>query len=191
MTRRRYNWHLRARALVWEQTLLLTSLVTLLHLTKTQFLGPQNVVCDTGVCNVIHYANIHARHFNEIVESMNSRVTLLKLKSVFTTCHLCCLFAKLCLILLPHHGLQPARLLCPWDFPGKNTGVGYHFLLQGIFPTQGLSPGLMHQQADSLPLSHQGSPPCAFLCLTFFIYEMKMVLLSPSKGCSVLKRSYL
>ena len=31
--------------------------------------------------------------------------------------------------------LQPARLLCPWDFPGKNTGVGCHFLLQGIFPT--------------------------------------------------------
>ena len=30
----------------------------------------------------------------------------------------------------------PTRLLCPWDFPGKNTGVGYHFLLQQIFPTQ-------------------------------------------------------
>ena len=36
-------------------------------------------------------------------------------------------------------GLQPARLLCPWDFPGKNTGVGCHFLLQGLFPTQGLN----------------------------------------------------
>ena len=35
------------------------------------------------------------------------------------------------------HGLLPARLLCPWDFPGKNTGVGYHALLQGIFLTQG------------------------------------------------------
>ena len=33
------------------------------------------------------------------------------------------------------HGLQPSKLLCPWDFPGKNTGVGCHFLLQGIFPT--------------------------------------------------------
>ena len=32
---------------------------------------------------------------------------------------------------LPPHGLQPERLLCPWDFPGKNTGVGCHFLLQG------------------------------------------------------------
>jgi len=36
------------------------------------------------------------------------------------------------------HGPQPTRLLCPWDFPGKNTGVSSHFLLQGIFPTQGL-----------------------------------------------------
>ena len=35
------------------------------------------------------------------------------------------------------HGLKPTRLLCPWDFPGKNTGGGCHSLLQGIFPTQG------------------------------------------------------
>ena len=34
------------------------------------------------------------------------------------------------------HGLKPARLLCPWDSPGKYTGVGCHFLLQRIFPTQ-------------------------------------------------------
>ena len=40
-------------------------------------------------------------------------------------------------------GLQPARLLCPWDFPGKNTGVGCHFLLQGIFLTQGSSSSLL------------------------------------------------
>ena len=36
---------------------------------------------------------------------------------------------------LQSHGLQSARLLSPWDFPGKNTGVGYHFLLQGLFLT--------------------------------------------------------
>ena len=35
------------------------------------------------------------------------------------------------------HGLQPSRLLCSWDFPGKNTGVGCHALLQGTFLTQG------------------------------------------------------
>ena len=43
------------------------------------------------------------------------------------------------------HGLQPTRFLCPWDFPGKDTGVVCHFLLQGIFPTQ---PGSLHCTAD-------------------------------------------
>ena len=41
------------------------------------------------------------------------------------------------------HGLQPTRLFRLWDSPGKNTGVGCHFLLQGIFPTQGLNLGLL------------------------------------------------
>ena len=45
---------------------------------------------------------------------------------------------------LQPHGLQPSRLLCPWDSPGKNTGVGCHFLLQGIFLTQRLNMGLLH-----------------------------------------------
>ena len=38
---------------------------------------------------------------------------------------------------LRYHGLQPTRLLCPWAFPVKDTGVVCHFLLQGIFATQG------------------------------------------------------
>ena len=53
--------------------------------------------------------------------------------------------------------LQPARLHCPWDLPGKKTGVGCHFLLQGIVPTQGSNPSFLHWQADSLPRSHQGN----------------------------------
>ena len=56
------------------------------------------------------------------------------------------------------HGLWPARHRCPWDFPSKNTGVGCHFLLQGIFPTQGLNPGLLHCRWIIYHLSHQGSP---------------------------------
>ena len=47
-----------------------------------------------------------------------------------------------------------ARLLCPRDFPGKNTGVGYHLLLQRIFLIQGLNPHFLHWQEGSLPLSH-------------------------------------
>ena len=52
------------------------------------------------------------------------------------------------------------RLLCPWDSPGGNTGMGSHFFLLGIFPTQGLNLLLLrvlHLHADPLPLSHLGS----------------------------------
>ena len=55
------------------------------------------------------------------------------------------------------HGLLPTRLLCPWEFPGKRTGVGCHFLIQEIFPTQELNPCILHWQKGSLLLSHQDS----------------------------------
>ena len=58
---------------------------------------------------------------------------------------------------LSPYGLQPARLLCPWNSPGKNTGVGCHFLPQGIFQTQGLNAGLLHCRQFLYHLSHQGS----------------------------------
>ena len=47
---------------------------------------------------------------------------------------------------LQHVGLEPAKLLCPWDFPGRNTGLGCHFLLQRIFLTQESYPCLLHCQ---------------------------------------------
>ena len=49
------------------------------------------------------------------------------------------------------------RLLRPWDFPGKNTGVSCHFLLQEIFPIQGLNLGLPHCRQMLYHMSHQGS----------------------------------
>ena len=58
---------------------------------------------------------------------------------------------------LQPHGLQPTRFLCPWDFPGKNTGVGCHFLLQEICPTQGLNLGLPCCRQTLYRLNHQGS----------------------------------
>ena len=62
----------------------------------------------------------------------------------------CCSVTQPSLNLLRPHGLQPTRLLCPWDIPSKNTGMGCHFFLRGIFPTQGLNSCLLHWQADSL-----------------------------------------
>ena len=58
----------------------------------------------------------------------------------------------------PPHGLEPIRLLCSWNSPGKNTGEGSHSLLQGIFLTQGLNLDLPHCRRILYHLSHQGSP---------------------------------
>ena len=54
--------------------------------------------------------------------------------------------------------LWPHGLYSPWNSPGKNTGVGNLFLLQGIFPTQGSNPGLPHCRWILYHLSHKGSP---------------------------------
>ena len=59
------------------------------------------------------------------------------------------------------YGLQPARFLSPWDSPGKNTGLGLH-THPGIEP---MSSAATAVQADSLPLSHEGSPPLTLLHL--------------------------
>ena len=76
---------------------------------------------------------------------------------VLKRCEFCVSVTQACLTLLPH-GLQPTRLLCPWHFQGKNTWVSCHFLLQGIFQTQGLNPGLWHCRQIPYCLSQQGSP---------------------------------
>ena len=64
---------------------------------------------------------------------------------------------KSCPTLLQPHELQPKRLLCPWDFLGKNFGVGCNFLFQGVIPTQGSNPCFLYWQADFLPPSHLGA----------------------------------
>ena len=61
------------------------------------------------------------------------------------------------------HGLQPTRLLCPWNFPSKNAGVSCHALLWGIFPTQRLNPGLLHCRWILCSLSQQGRWQIIFL----------------------------
>ena len=55
---------------------------------------------------------------------------------------------------LQPHGLGPISLLCPWNSPGKNTGVGSLSLLQGIFPTQGSNRGLLHCRQILYQLSY-------------------------------------
>ena len=79
------------------------------------------------------------------------------------------LFTRCVHLFLGPNELYPTRLLSPLDFPGKNTGVGHHFLLQGIFLTQRLNLLLLHcrQFIDPEPLGtpHNQSeiPTIAFL----------------------------
>ena len=78
-------------------------------------------------------------------------------------------YLSLCFAQLLHHLWLFA---IPWTvacqaplflgFPGENSGVGCHFLLQGIFPTQGSNLSLLHWQVDSLPLSPLGSPNLSY-----------------------------
>ena len=75
----------------------------------------------------------------------------------------------------PPHGLQPTRLLCPLDFPGKSTGVGCHFLLQRIFLTQESNPDLPHCRQTLYQLSHQGS---LYRLVITFLPRSKHLLIS-------------
>ena len=75
---------------------------------------------------------------NSYVEVLTPRGAVFG-RGAFKEMHECVLSRSVISNSLQPHGLQPARLLCPWDFPGKNNGVACHFLLQGIFLTQGSS----------------------------------------------------
>ena len=83
-------------------------------------------------------------------------------------------------------GLQPTKFLCPWNSPGKNTGVAGHSLLQGIFLTQGLNLGLLHcRQIFFYCLNHQGStapppPQCKIKSLKFGKTKQNSVYISKS-----------
>ena len=68
-----------------------------------------------------------------------------------------CLVTQSCLTLFDPMDCSPPGSSVHGDSPGKNTGVGGHALLQGIFPTQGLNPGLPHCRQILYHLSHQGS----------------------------------
>ena len=104
-------------------------------------------------------------YFSKIIECLLSirycSVYTVPINRLCTHLITLCVCVCACLVMsdsLWPHRLWPARLLCPWDFPGKNTREGCHFLFQGIFPTQVSNLCLLHWQVDSLPLHPLGSP---------------------------------
>ena len=82
----------------------------------------------------------------------------LRIYCVFAWIYMCMLSRSVVSDSLWPHGLLPTRLFCSWDFPGKNTGVGHHSLLQRIFTIQESNPSSLHCRWILYHLSHQGSP---------------------------------
>ena len=82
--------------------------------------------------------------------SLISRDSIVRLETAVGVWRYSLMFSLLSLVSnsLQPHGLEPTRLLCPWDFPGMNTRVSCHFLPQGIFPTQGSSSCFLYWQAE-------------------------------------------
>ena len=92
------------------------------------------------------------------------------------------------------YGLQPTRLLCPWNSPGQNTGLGSHPLLQEIFLTQGSNPGHLHCRWILHHLSRQGSSIIKeniinwiLLKLGVFVVELPRVNNNRAKCCGDIK----
>ena len=119
---------------------------------------------DLGCLRVVMLSKQLKRHVKEL------RVNIFRFMGTIAlhSAHHCSMRVRVCVLncfsradSLRPYGMQPVRLLCPLDSPGKSTGVGCHALLQGICPTQGLIMHLLcllHWQAGSLPLVPPGKP---------------------------------
>ena len=88
----------------------------------------------------------------------NRNANRLACKSRVCVCMCVCVISLQSCPTLRPYGLQPTRLLRPWGSPGKNAGVGCHFLLQGIFQTPAQIQGVQHCKADSLLSEPPGKP---------------------------------
>ena len=107
---------------------------------------------------------------------------------------MCCvkvkvLVAQSCLTLCDLTDCSPPGSSVHVDSPGKNTGVSCHALLQGIFPTQGSNPGLLHCRQILSPLSHQGSPHVMSWCYCTRCVSVRMYFvlwdIHPMRDCCV------
>ena len=133
--------------------------------TMCQRLGPsQNLVSFPSFIFKVKY-NLH-RELRTLSNHHLDPVTNYYQQACVCVCVCVCVYVCVCAKSLQScwalcDPMDCTRLLCPWDSPGRNTGVGCHFLLQGIFPTQELNPHLvclLHWQAGSSPLAPPRNP---------------------------------
>ena len=83
------------------------------------------------------------------------------------------------------HGLQPTRLLCPWDFPSKDIGLGCHFLLQGIFPNQGSNSGLLHYRQILYQLKSTRKNESIKECIYVYVWLIHFAVLQKITHCKL------
>ena len=102
-------------------------------------------------------------YLSNMLHEHSEKYALLEMWNISEYCAVLCLVAQSCLTLCdPMDGSPPGSSVHE-DSPGKNTGVGYHALLQGILAIQGSNPGLLHCRRILYHLSHQG--------LSFFFFS--------------------
>ena len=121
----------------------------------------QNTARNLGI---IHGLFLYLHH----IQSHTSQMLSFYLPVCVCVCVCVCLVTSVMFNSSQPHGLQTTRLLCPWDAPGKSTGVGFHFPLQGIFLTQGVKPSALMSPALAGEFFLLLVPP--FLLSSFQIY---------------------
>ena len=100
----------------------------------------RNVSTYKNMKNSLEYSTYYLGNSMGQSKTVHTKIISLQTCITISSINTLCVYVFSCSVVsdsLQHFGLQPARLLCPWDFSSQNTGVGCHFLLQGIFLTQG------------------------------------------------------
>ena len=118
-------------------------------------------LCDIGKSNISRFGFFFYKTW--IRELTSQVLTIIVVIKYVEQCAVLCSVASVVWDSVQPYGLQPARLLCPWDSPGKNPGAGCHALLQGIFLTQGSNPHLSSSTCISRQVTITTRATC---CLT-------------------------
>ena len=132
-----------------------TSIINNSQNTRNDFLRILDTLTSKEDLSLEKLKQIKIPNIQILQEKVNVHDSIVKVSVVFTWYVCAWSLSRVWLLGTPW---TVARLLCPWNFPGKNTGVGHHFLFHRIFPTQKSCPDLLPWQVDSLPLDYLGSP---------------------------------
>ena len=131
-------------------------LLTRMTVSRTHSFDTENFLFLSLLCGLFH----SAIHVSCLCPKLSKYIVLcLALASTDSLSHTdlgMCVLSRDPLFVIPWTVAR--QLCCPWDSPGKKTGMGCHFLLQGNFLTQELNPGLSHYRRILYHLSHQGKP---------------------------------